>query len=334
MVIIMILADKIIRHRKKNGWSQEELAEKMNVSRQAVSKWESAQAVPDIDKILMLGKLFGVTTDYLLKEEIEDEEIRETSESPLRVLTVAEVREYLSFRKAASVRIAAATFICILSPLPLIILGAVSEKGVLGISENFAGAVGLISMLIFAALACVMFVQCGMRNEQWEFLKESEFKLGNSSRSIAEDNKKALRPMHNRFNIIGTVICILSPIPLFIGAFTENELFCVIMLCCTMVIAGIGVVLFITAGVQWSAVQLLLEEQECDSDDEENKKSSLKSAVSTSYWLIITAIYLLYSFIYNDWHMSWIIWPVAGVLFGVVMNICNIICISKDENQK
>jgi len=47
----MILADKIIRLRKKNGWSQEELAEKMDVSRQAVSKWESAQTVPDLEKI-------------------------------------------------------------------------------------------------------------------------------------------------------------------------------------------------------------------------------------------------------------------------------------------
>ena len=57
----MILADKIIRLRKKNGWSQEELAEKMNVSRQAVSKWEAAQTTPDLEKILQLGNLFGVT---------------------------------------------------------------------------------------------------------------------------------------------------------------------------------------------------------------------------------------------------------------------------------
>ncbi len=81
----MILADKIIRLRKKNGWSQEELANKMNVSRQAVSKWESAQSIPDIEKILQLSELFGVTTDYLLKDEFEKEEdsknISETSTS-------------------------------------------------------------------------------------------------------------------------------------------------------------------------------------------------------------------------------------------------------------
>ena len=64
----MIFADKLIRLRKKNGWSQEELAEKLNVSRQAVSKWESAQTVPELEKLLQLSALFGVTTDYLLKD--------------------------------------------------------------------------------------------------------------------------------------------------------------------------------------------------------------------------------------------------------------------------
>ena len=62
----MILADKIILLRKKNGWSQEELAEKLNVSRQSISKWEGAQSVPAMDKILQMSDIFGVTTDFLL----------------------------------------------------------------------------------------------------------------------------------------------------------------------------------------------------------------------------------------------------------------------------
>ena len=70
----MILADKLIQLRKKSGMSQEELAEKMNVSRQAVSKWEGAQSIPDLDKILQLSELYGVTTDYLLKDSVENEE--------------------------------------------------------------------------------------------------------------------------------------------------------------------------------------------------------------------------------------------------------------------
>lgn len=64
----MILADKIIELRKKNGWSQEDLAEKMEVSRQSISKWEGAQSIPDMNKILKLSEVFSVSTDYLLKD--------------------------------------------------------------------------------------------------------------------------------------------------------------------------------------------------------------------------------------------------------------------------
>ena len=65
----MILAEKIMEMRKKNGWSQEELAYQLGVSRQSVSKWESGASIPDLERILKLSEIFGVSTDYLLKEE-------------------------------------------------------------------------------------------------------------------------------------------------------------------------------------------------------------------------------------------------------------------------
>ena len=64
-----MIAEKIIVLRKRCGWTQEELAEKVGVSRQSVSKWESAQTVPDLERILLLSQLFGVSTDFLLKDE-------------------------------------------------------------------------------------------------------------------------------------------------------------------------------------------------------------------------------------------------------------------------
>lgn len=69
----MKLSDKIIKLRKINGWSQEELAEKLNVSRQAISRWESNTAQPDATNILKISKLFGVTTDYLLNDDFESD---------------------------------------------------------------------------------------------------------------------------------------------------------------------------------------------------------------------------------------------------------------------
>lgn len=69
----MNLADKIMAERKKKGWSQEELANQLGVSRQAVSKWESAGSTPDLQRILQLSDVFGVSTDYLLKDEAESD---------------------------------------------------------------------------------------------------------------------------------------------------------------------------------------------------------------------------------------------------------------------
>ena len=71
--IEMILAEKIIKLRKQKGWSQEELAMNLGVSRQSVSKWESMTSIPDLDKIMKMSEIFEVSTDYLLKENIVDD---------------------------------------------------------------------------------------------------------------------------------------------------------------------------------------------------------------------------------------------------------------------
>ena len=63
----MKLSDRILELRRQKGISQEELADQLGVSRQAVSKWESEQSTPDIDKIILMSEYFGTTTDYLLK---------------------------------------------------------------------------------------------------------------------------------------------------------------------------------------------------------------------------------------------------------------------------
>ena len=65
----MTLSEKIVYCRKRAGLSQEELAERVGVSRQAVSKWELGDAAPEVGKLLALAKVFGVTTDWLLSEE-------------------------------------------------------------------------------------------------------------------------------------------------------------------------------------------------------------------------------------------------------------------------
>ena len=69
----MKLPDKIIKLRKERGWSQEDFAEKLDVSRQAISRWENGTALPDAQNVLQISKLFNVTTDYLLNDDYESD---------------------------------------------------------------------------------------------------------------------------------------------------------------------------------------------------------------------------------------------------------------------
>ena len=144
----MIFADKVVQLRKKSGWSQEELAEKLNVTRQSVSKWEGAQSIPDLEKILQLAQIFGVSTDYLLKDELAEAEYTKSDDSSsVRRVSMEEANAFLQVKQATAGRIAFATFLCILSPICLFLLAAASETGMLPIRENLAGGAGMIVML-------------------------------------------------------------------------------------------------------------------------------------------------------------------------------------------
>lgn len=68
----MKMCDKLMALRKENGWSQEDFAEKLDVSRQAISRWENGTALPDSQNLLRISKLFGVTADYLLNDDYEN----------------------------------------------------------------------------------------------------------------------------------------------------------------------------------------------------------------------------------------------------------------------
>ena len=327
----MILADKIIRLRKKNGWSQEELADKMNVSRQAVSKWESAQSIPDLEKILQLGTLFGVTTDYLLKDDIEDEEFTDDSyDNIVKRITIEEANTYLEQRKRASLRIALATFLCIFSPITLIVLSTLSELSNPIMTETTAGAIGLIFLFAFILCAVPIYIYCGFKNEPYAFLdKNIPFELEYGVKGMVTERKKKFRDTYIRFNIIATCMCIFSPIPLIISGFTENEVLTIMMLALLIIVAGIGASIFIVVGVQNASMQKLL--QEGDFTKKEKKRNGVKEAVGFAYWGIITAIYLAWSFLTNHWHISWLVYAIGGVLFPIVLMLCNLIA---DKDKK
>ena len=323
----MIFADKLILLRKKAGWSQEELADQMNVTRQSVSKWEGAQSVPDLEKMIRLSELFGVSTDYLLKDEIEEAEyIGSSDDTPsLRRVSMEEANAFLSVKARAAKTIAYAAFLCILSPIALLILSAISESTAGVLNENIANGIGMIVLIILVAIAAVMFISSGSKTAPFAYLEKEKFETEYGVSGMVKERKAQYKDLHTKNNIAGTCLCITALIPLFVGTIVDadNDLFLTIMLSISFLVAGIGVICFIRTGIIWASYEKLLQEGEYSKENKE--KTSFLSAIYTAYWIIATAVYLGYSLSSNNWGQSWIIWVVAGVIFPAVIAITNVL---------
>ena len=322
----MIFADKLTKLRKKAGWSQEELAEQMNVTRQSVSKWEGAQSVPDLEKMIRLSNLFGVSTDYLLKDEIEDTDgiLPSDDMSVIRRVSMEEANAFLSIKATTSKSIALATFLCILSPICLLILGAISEVSEYALADNVAGGIGMIVLLLLVTMAVALFVSSDRKTAAYDYLEKEIFETEYGVSGMVSSLKKQYNETHTRNNIIGAGLCIMALIPLFVGTIfnDENELLLTIMLSSSFIIAGIGVVFFISSGIVWASYEKLL--QEGDYSKEKKKNQSIATTISVIYWSIATAVYLGYSLSTNNWGYSWVILVVAAVVFPAIVAISNL----------
>ena len=155
----MILGEKIIALRKRMNWSQEELAEKLDISRQSVSKWEVGATIPDLDKILKMSDIFGVSTDYLLKDEIEETGPFGRRDIPDgRTVSVEEANEFMRLSQEVSGKIALAVSLFILSPVILLQLFALTEGEKVWILEDWAAGVGVTGILLFVAAGRSAFI--------------------------------------------------------------------------------------------------------------------------------------------------------------------------------
>lgn len=320
----MIFADKLIDLRKKNGWTQEDLAEQMNVSRQSVSKWESAQSIPDLDKILRLSKLFGVSTDYLLKDDLDTFDIVTSTEehSKIRQVTMEEANAFLAIKEASARPIALGVALCILSPVLLILLSGFAGEGFL--SEELAGGIGLFVLLSLISIAVGLFISCGTKTQPFHCLEKQEFETAYGVDGMARERQRKFRPTYIRGVSIGAGLCILSPAPLvLIASITEQDFAAVCGVCILLGMVALGAAIIILFVIPWEAVQILLREG--DYTAEQKRHTPVIDGISTVYWLTVTAVFLCCGFVTEDWRSWGLIWPVAGILFGAVIAVCNLV---------
>lgn len=319
----MILADKIIEERKKNGWSQEELANKLGVSRQAVSKWESSGSIPDLQRILQMSELFGVTTDYLLKDEIEEEPLNEYVETKTIKVSMEEANQYLDMKSKGSRIVANATSLCILSPVPLIVLGTMTENHTL---VGFS----LVFLLILIAIAVYLFVNYGLHESHMQHLEKESFETEYGVSGMVRERREQYEPTFIRNIAIGVVLCILSVIPtIMAGVMEVKDYMSGISVGLLLIIVSIGVNILIRADMIKSSYDTLLQEGEYTKEEKHLKKKT--DAFSGAYWCLMVAIYLGWSFWTNNWKFTWIIWPVAGALYAAVLGMVKMIIEGREK---
>lgn len=317
----MILGEKIMELRKKNGWSQEELAGKLKVSRQSVSKWESAMSVPELDKVLQLSEIFEVSTDYLLKDDKEEDYVPGNPETvAMRKVTMEEAQEFIRVRKEASLWIPAGVAACILSPVPLFLLQGMWEEGRLTVSEDLTSGIGFALLLLIVAAAVGSFILTGMKLGKYEWMEKEEFELCYGIAGMVKERLEAEAAGFSRKIAVGVIFCILSCVPLFLlSVLNGSKIVQAGGLVFLLLMVAAGVYLLISAGIRKGSYEQLL--QEGDYTREAKEASRIIGRIAAVYWCVVTAVYLGWSFLTGNWHSTWVLWPVAGILFGAVAGV-------------
>lgn len=318
----MILGEKIAELRKRSGWSQEELAGKLNVSRQSVSKWESSMSVPELDKILLLSEIFEVSTDYLLKDDKEEDYVPGMPEtSALRKVTMEEAQAFIQVRKEAALCIPAGIAACILSPVPLFLLNGAAETGRIGLSKDFAGGIGAAVLLLIVAAAVGNFIMFGRKLDRYEWMETEEFELGYGIAGMVRERLEAEGASFARNTALGVGLCILGAVPLLLAgaAADSGEMVHVAALVFLLVLVSAGVFLLVGTEYRKGSYEQLLQEGEYTK--EEKEVSRIVGRIAAVYWCVASAAYVGWSFVTWGWHYTWILWPVAGILFGAVVGI-------------
>ena len=321
----MTFSEKISALRKQKGWSQEELAEKLMVTRQAVSKWESAQSMPDLDKLVQLSEALGVSTDYLLKDEqAQSAPVPAAAEQTVkpRHVTQEEARRYLQLQTAAIPKTTLGVALCVWSPIALIGLPVLRSTLNWGFPEEICSGIGLCVLLVMVAAGVALLLTASGKLREFEYLEREPIETDNGAREQALHMQREMASFCTRQNTIGVVLCILSVLPLF-------ALMCVpgvpdgyysLAVCALLLLVGIACLLLVRTGSMRGAVDKLLEQG--DYTRENKAKSRFVGAVSAAYWLVVTAVFLFYTFGPNgngQPQYSWFIWAIAGVLYGALM---------------
>lgn len=282
-----------------------------------------------------MADLFGVSTDYLLKDELEQNEVQtfvsyETSDAQeVRRVSMEEANEYLDMKKKDAPIIANAVFMCIISPAILILLSGLTSEKSFHLKEDAAVGGGMAFLLVMVAAAVYFFITCSIRESRMEYLEKVVFETEYGVDGMVKEKRNSYEPTFSRGIAIGVVLCIVAAGPLIIsGIVGATDYVCCISVSVLLVIVAIGVNMIVRVYIMKGSYDTLLQEGEFSRHEKRAKKKL--DIMSSIYWCLATGIYLAWSFWTMRWDITWIIWPVAGVLYAAVSGIMRLIIGAED----
>lgn len=217
----MDLSTRIVRLRRARGWSQEELAQRLNVSRQSVSKWESGSSTPDLDRVVAMCALFGITADEMLRADgapctAESGGASHTAADggcgqsraggeAVAAIGLDEAYRYAATCQSTARMIARGVAACIFAPAPLCVLD--------GLGELLGSAVGLPVMLLLVAYAVWQFIEAAARKKPYEALEKGRAAVAPDVVRWARAAQAQFRPQLARGLAAGVALCVASIVP-------------------------------------------------------------------------------------------------------------------------
>lgn len=287
--------------RKIKNMSQEQLAEKLEVSRQAVSKWESGNGYPETEKLISICEIFDCSMDNLVKGKITAD-------------NTGERKKYEDLQNKFSKFMAFAVGIILLGTTILLYFSGLSEMTKTSELEDQYSVIGVTILLVCVLIAVPIFIMLGIQQDNF---KKKNPKLSNLYNEDEIENFNKIFSIAMALGVslilIGTILLIfLYGMKL---VYEESTLPVVIL----MAFVTIAVPIFIYFGIQKDKYDI---EKYNRSNSEESKKSEAKKGkICGVIMLIATAIFLATGFIFNIWQINWVVFPIGGILCGIVSTI-------------
>ncbi len=315
--------------------TQEDLADYLGVSRQSISKWEMGSAYPETDKLIALCDKFNVTLDALVRTDLtasdfnnnieienpqEQDQIRtEQGQEIERVKAVhSDIWGYKRHIDIFSTCISIGVFLVLMGVSLCCFIGGVCEYFYDGKNVDYSFFAPVV-LLLFISVAVFLFVFSGIRYAQFKAENPNIENVFEKSEKQAFDKKFiVLMATFISAILLDVIALVIASALIETGSFSKAQTELYETMCAG---AFLFILSFIVGGICYLGMQKAKFDMTILKDKPDTKYEKKADALCGTIMLIATAIFLTIGFVWNVWHPTWVVFPIGGILCGIVSTI-------------